>query len=88
MTINRANQTWPKDVTVNVQKTAAQFWDDATPRVVRKLYSAAGLVFTEAALFAGTPFALLPAELKVAIYESDDFRNQESEMEFERRQRG
>ena len=54
-------------------KTAAQFWQDATPQIVRKLYKAAGLHFTEAVLFSAVEFALLPAALKVAIYESAEF---------------
>lgn len=60
----------------STQKTAAQFWDDATPRLVRKLYIAAGLPFSEACLFSAIAFAGLPLALKVAIYECDEWRNQ------------
>lgn len=60
----------------NNAKTAAQFWEVATPRLVRKLYAAAGLRFTEAVLFSGVEFYQLPAELKVAIYECEEWRNQ------------
>jgi hypothetical protein len=58
------------------QKTAAQFWEDATPRLVRKLYADAGMVFHEACLFNVPEFAFLDLRLKVAIYESDEFRFQ------------
>lgn len=57
------------------QKTAQEFWQDATPRLVRKLYAAAGLIFTESCLFSAVEFALLPAALKVAIYECEEWRN-------------
>lgn len=61
---------------LTTQQTAQEFWQDATPRLVRKLYAAAGLTFHEACLFSPVEFALLPAELKVAIYESEEWRTQ------------
>lgn len=61
---------------LTTQQTAQEFWRDASPRLVRKLYAAAGMTFHKACLFSPVEFALLPAELKVAIYESEEWRTQ------------